>query len=173
MNKRIQILVAVAAVVLIASVLRTLLGSGPATAPQFDSSDLATLVGNVSSEDEQVAWQAVTDLGRFDVKSVSETLVEVMESDSRAAIRTAAARALGRIEVWETMPNLIKALDDPALEVRQAANVAIVKIIGVDYGFRPDGGAAERRRFISGLLNNYEREHAAYLDWQKRKAEKN
>jgi HEAT repeat protein len=173
MNRRIQILAAVAGVVLVASVLRTLLASGPETVRQYDASKLDTLIADVSADDEKVAWQAVTDLGRFGVKSAADTLVESMKSDHRPSVRTAAARALGRIEVWETMPDLIRALNDPEIEVRQAANVAITSIIGIDYGFRPDAGPAERRRFINGFLKNYQREHAAFLYWQQRKAEKN
>ena len=164
---------AVAVVVLLLIVcLRPLLYGGGAIAREIEDQDhLDRLVSNIDSEDELVAMQAVTDLGRFNAKTVSEELAAALK-DPRPNVRVAASKALGRLEVWETMPNLIDALEDEVLDVRVASYASIVRMMGIDYGFDPEAKVSVRRRFIATLRSKYQKEHEAFLAWQKRKAER-
>jgi len=172
LGKRGVALVCAAVILLLVVILRPYISGSSAVATEIDDEDhLKRLVDQIDSDDEMVAMQAVTDLGRFDVKTVSGKLTEALK-DPRPNVRVAAARALGRIEVWDAMPSLIDALDDDELNVRIAAHKSVVKLMGIDYGFQPNSHRAARRQYIAGLKKNYQREHKAFLNWQKRKAER-
>lgn len=178
MNARTTILIGVAVTLLVVVVGRSLVGAGDRPPDDDRRRSLSTqsqidqAVAEVKSSDEAVAWQAVTDLGRFDVKAVSDTLIEAL-NDPRERIRMAAARSLGRIEVWEAMPALIHALNDPSLEVRRAAHNSVTRIIGIEFGYDPEDSPAMRRKFVAAMLENYQNEYAGYKLWQERKAAKN
>ena len=93
--------------------------------------------------------------------------------DRRPAIRAAAAKSLGRLKLWDSMPALLAALKDGDRRVRGAANAAIVKVLGADYGFDPNArNEAERRKVIETIAAEYKSAYGLHLVWMRRKKQR-
>jgi len=92
--------------------------------------------------------------------------------DSRPAIRAAAARAIGRLELWDSMPALVAALEDGDRRVRGAANGGIIGVLGVDYGFKPNADRAQRRKAVEKIKAEYKFAYGLHLVWMKRRRQR-
>jgi HEAT repeat protein len=76
-------------------------------------------------------------LGRCDpqVPIVAAGLIKLLNEDDTAAVRAAAATALGTRKVRDAVPALIEALSDESPDVRSRAGAAIQQISGRAFGF--------------------------------------
>ncbi len=80
----------------------------------------------------------------------------VITSAELPATRAAAAEQLGQLADWQSLPDLLTAMQDANPIVRARAGVAAQKIAGADYGFDADGPAQQRNRIIETLRRYYE-----------------
>lgn len=88
-----------------------------------DHPAVQALMAGLESPNASRRVAAVLSLSRLgpSAKAAVPALQRLLESDPDAQVRSAAARALGRIEHAAAVPSLMAALRDPELEVRNAA----------------------------------------------------
>lgn len=170
-SKRQYMLAGVAALLLVLMVIAYLpRGNDAPTGKARQVRDTQTLLAEIASPDVKVAWQAIIDLGQaWPPQDVAGPLAKVVVEDKRPEVRIAAARTLGRLAVWETLPALFQALNDPERGVRAAANTAIIRILGIDYGFNPAAPEPDRQAAIQRIVDSHKISYQGYLDWMQRR----
>jgi HEAT repeat protein len=87
-----------------------------------------TLIATLSDADWRVRRLAAWALNEMKETRAVSALCNLLLTDSRAEVRTAAAEALGEIASNEALPSLRQALNDVEPEVRAKANRAITEI---------------------------------------------
>jgi len=162
-------LILIAAAILLLAVVVWRLGfSGPARPPALMSATEAATI--VQGGDEDAAWQAMIDIGRSGDRSAAPLAMKTLTTHPSPRVRAAAANALARLEVWDSMPTLIDALQDADLRVRTQANLAIAKLVGFRYlGYDPDAPAADRARAIRFIREDYPQRKDGHLNWLRRR----
>jgi HEAT repeat protein len=96
--------------------------------------------------------EAVTPAAPEDTR-VPELVLKRFQSETAPLARAAAANALGKMLYWPALGPLIQAMEDESLEVRGAAGVAIVKILGTDVNFHAGDPPAKRAAAIAMVKN--------------------
>ncbi len=122
---------------------------------------LSALKKAARSSDEAIREPAMVGLGRLGENSDPQPLMTSLANDESAAVRIAAATALGNLRHWEAGPILIDALEDPDPRVRSQAGASLDKIIGVKLGFRATD--PKRDRVIEKIRAWWPRFYAGYL----------
>ena len=56
---------------------------------------------------------------------------------------------------WDSMPTLIDALNDSAVQVRDRAGVAVKEMLGVDYYFQAKDPAPKRETAVKAIRQRY------------------
>lgn len=114
---------------------------------------VSRLVGKLNSrfyDDRRAAREKLSAMG----PAAMAPLVEALKSDV-AGVRSGAVLILGRLKVKETLPELIRMMDDPSLEVRKMA-VEALALLGTEAidSLRAylDKAEGKRRELIEGLL---------------------
>ena len=135
---------------------------------QGDSGSLAQALRDNRPE---VREAAIVALAPRDPGAVRQVLTDPREKDQ---VRATAVAELGAQQNWESMPDMIKAMNDPSEEVRKAAYNSVLTILGVRRyaGYDPEGddpkSKQERAAFVSYLLTNYGNMKDSVDDWKKR-----
>ncbi len=97
--------------------------------------------------DAAVRFSALVELAkRFGAGAAAEIAIAL--SDADPFIRAYAARLLGDYASHESVRDLLVALRDPEIEVREAAARSVREIAGTDFGFEPSGPEDGRLRAI-------------------------
>ena len=105
---------------------------------------LPALKKAAASKVTEIREAAVVGIGRMGKDSDPQVLIEALRKDRSAAVRIAAATALGRIRCWDAGEALMDALDDADTGVRSAAGFALTRIMGADLGYRANDPGRER-----------------------------
>lgn len=134
---------------------------------QFESPE--DVIPRLQSDDEAVAWQAATDLGRMRATVALSPLSECLRTDERPKVRAAAALSLGRIDNWGAVDPLLTGMNDKDRLVRASADEAIVEMIGVDWQFDPDWDKSEREEWLEAFADHIQKERGGWESWQKRR----
>lgn len=71
-------------------------------------------------------------------------------------VRGLAAQAIAAVGDWESMPTLLKLLEDDDRVVRARAAAATTELLGVDYHFDTDAPAEDRERVRRSIVRVYE-----------------
>lgn len=79
------------------------------------------LVAVLKDEDWAVRKLSLIALGYLDVKDQIPTMIDFLRNDINSEVRVGAAQALGDMKVEKAVPDLIQALDDSAVMVRQVS----------------------------------------------------
>lgn len=167
-NKRMLVLLSAAALLLVA--IGWDLWSGGSVAPSRQLMNPSEAARALEGDDEDAAWQAMIDQGRSGDRSTAPLVMRTLRSHASPRIRAAAANALGRLEVWDSMPTLLDALSDPDPLVRTQSNLAIAKLVGFQYtNYDPNGPVAERNRAIQIIRKDYPTRLKGHLDWLRRR----
>lgn len=77
-------------------------------------------------------------------------------SHERADVRALACQAAGETGDWESVPTLVRLIDDPDRMVRARAAAATAVLIGRDHRFDPDSPPSERATFQRHVERCYE-----------------
>ena len=104
----------------------------------------------------EVRRAAATAMGHLgDRADPGKLLVMLGNKTEDNGVRAAAARSLGRLNVFEAMPALIEALDDASPAVRARANTAIMRIMEINLRFRANDPPKKRQAAIARIRNLY------------------
>jgi HEAT repeat protein len=103
---------------------------------------------------------------------VPQFLLKRFVEETAPATRVAAANALGKMLYWPAMQPLIQALEDESREVRGAAGVAIVRILGTDVNFHADDPPAKRAACIAMIKNQAKIQTLFHQDFIRRLRER-
>jgi HEAT repeat protein len=96
----------------------------------------------------------------------AEDLRDLLEKGDSIQARTGAAAKLGEMRDEESMPVLLRAMEDPDPVLRGRAAAAVRKIMGADYYFRA-GDPPERRKEVIATI---QRDWEAYLRYKSGRA---
>jgi HEAT repeat protein len=88
-------------------------------------------------------------------KTADELRRELVEGES-AAVRAAAADALGAMGDSQSMPQLLAAMEDANAAVRGRAGVAVQRILGADFFFRANDPPEKREDTLQRIRNHWD-----------------
>lgn len=160
---------AAAAVALLLSAVLWRSGTAPEAPIREVKQDRATLVEMVEDRNEGEAWQAITDLGKTRDLANRAVFEKALE-DERPAVRAAAAKALGRLENWETIPVLLDVMEhDEDADVRRAAQSALHRTMALEFEFDPGAGPTERALAVAHIRKVYPDQKPLYDAYMERK----
>ncbi len=128
---------------------RTLLALG-----RMSHADKAVLITAFEDTRPVVREAAVSSLVDHDPGYLRNLLAD---QNQAPAIRATCAANLGGKRDWDSMPQLILAMDDPDATVRAAAASAVRHVMGVQrFGdYSVDGDPIKRRNFVRWLYENH------------------
>lgn len=128
---------------------RTLLALG-----RMEHADKDVLATALDDTRPLVRESAVSALVVHDTARVRALLRDPKEPPE---IRASCAANLGGLRDWDSMPQLILAMDDPDANVRAAAANSVRHVMGVrKFGdYQVDGDPAKRRNFVKWLYENH------------------
>jgi len=153
-------LVAVGAIIALIAANR-----GPARPSIEELEQQAVSGGQVT--DQQRAVNQLTESGSAARPALRRTLRQAAEPEVKAA----SIQGLGQLYDYESMDDLLKALDDPSPLVRGRAGVAVQRLLGADFGFSPELEGEQLEQKITVLKKEWERMRGSRLleDFKKRK----
>lgn len=99
--------------------------------------------------------QAALDLARSG-EAAREPLRRVLAESSNPDVRAAAIQGLGELRDGDSLPDLIKLLEDPSDKVRGRAGVAVGNIIGIDFRFNATDSQTGRAKAVKAIKQAYE-----------------
>lgn len=105
--------------------------------------------------DAATRQKAALELARHPDKPLPH-LRSVFQQSQDAAVKAAVALGLGRLKDWESMPELLNALDSESAQLRANAALAVNKMLGIDYKFRADDPPQRRAAKIKTMRQMYE-----------------
>jgi len=114
------------------------------------------LVGELSSQNSGVRWQAVQSLGATKDGAVAAHLTAMLK-DPDIFVRMATARILGDLQAVVGIPALIDALEDPEASVREASVVSLRGVTGQNFRFDPGGKNSERAKRVKAWRTWWEK----------------
>ncbi len=86
----------------------------------------------------------------------AEDLRDVLEKGDSKEERAVAAAKLGEMRDEESMPMLLRAMEDPDPVLRGRAAAAVRKIMGADYFFRAGDPPERRKEVIATIKRDWE-----------------
>ena len=121
---------------------------GPQAAPQIRQA--------MNDPRAEVRQAAVVALGRVSARVPQPVdmaaLAKAARGDGAVKVRAGAVIALGAIHAFEELETLLSAMQkDKSLHVRRRAAAAVVRIIGVDVGFKAGDPPQKRRQAIERI----------------------
>ncbi len=128
-------------------------------------SDTDPLVRALSDPRPAVREAAAGALGQFSLRDKVDhrVLADVMLNRREvAAVRVAAARALGRLDRWEAMPALLDAMVVPDQRLCAEAAEAVQHILDRDYRYRAAGSDASRRAVVAKIRREWRAQEPAH-----------
>jgi HEAT repeat protein len=88
---------------------------------------------------------------------------QLSESDKPAKARIEAIAQLGARQDLESIPELLKAMEDPDPYVRGRAGIAVRRILQVDLGFRAEAEPEDRLEKIGSYREHWQLWKAAHV----------
>jgi HEAT repeat protein len=107
----------------------------------------------LSGENGTAQVRATVQLGS---QRFAPQLREVMTQTRDPEVRATAAQALGNIQDFASVPELLRLCDDPSPLVRGRAGAAVCSILGADFPFHAEMSASERSKVIEAMRKMYE-----------------
>jgi HEAT repeat protein len=136
----------------------------------------ATVLARVAGKQAQAALQQAMKDSRPEIRVAATeaygdvgdrnqvgVINELMTGDSSPSVRVAACLAAGRLYAWNCVEPLVKALDDPDKNVRQAASMGMQKILGLKTpNYQAGADAASRKKAIAEIQKMIPRAQQQY-----------
>ncbi len=113
------------------------------------------LVDEALRAESQIAQSRAT--AQLSNQRATRELRQVMAQAKDAEVRATAAQALGDLEDFDSVPDLLRLCDDPSALVRGRAASAVTSIIGMDFFFQADDAPAKRAAAIVSMRKAYDR----------------
>lgn len=107
----------------------------------------------LSAENPIAQARATTELR---TRGAAPQLREVMAQTRDAEVRATAAQALGDLEDFQSVPELLTLCDDASPLVRGRAGAALCSILGADFPFAADLPPDKRTRVTDAMRKMYE-----------------
>lgn len=104
--------------------------------------------------------------------TVPNIVLKAFVTSKSPQTRSAAANALAKFQHWDAMGPLLDALEDESPAVRGSANMAIRKILGLDYGFRANDPLGKRQAVIARLRRDWKAQRPYHELYAKRVRDK-
>ena len=114
--------------------------------------DVTLIAPRLSDEGELVRWEAARALQRLHHDDAATPLMERVQQDPDADVRTAAADALGQYAQPAVFDVLVAALDDPSFGVALAARRSLQTLTGQRLGDEPKAWVAWAKRHTGELF---------------------
>ena len=95
--------------------------------------------------------QAAVELAKASGPAACQQLHRVLRQSNVPAVRAACIHGLGTARNYEAMDLLLDALEDESPLVRGRAGVAVTRMIGRDYHFRPQASDEERAEAVNRI----------------------
>ena len=113
--------------------------------PAVVAAEVAKARTDIMSNELDVVFPAIEKVREHRVLDLVPRLLEILESFPEEFGRTAAAAALGRMQVADAVPALAEAVTDKSGLVAQQANKSVRQITGFDSQMSPSARVRERR----------------------------
>ncbi len=107
-----------------------------------------------------VREKAATAFSRVAVRQEATKLAEMAQGDSSANVRAAAVSGLRRMQAFQEMEAVLRALEDPDPIVRRRASQAATKFAGVTVQYDPEGSREQIRQGARRMRQYWESEKA-------------
>ena len=104
--------------------------------------------------------------------TVPNIVLKAFLAEKAPETRAAAADALGKFQHWDAMESLVDALEDESPDVRNAAGMAVRRILGLDYGFRAKAPPADRQAAVARIRAGWKLQFPFHKDNVRRIREK-
>ena len=122
----------------------------------------------ISDPRPEVKEAAVRALDNY-AEAAAPVMIEVFDKkETHPEAKALAADSLGKNRVWEAMPKLVDALEDPSPVVRGRAYAAVRKILGLDYGFRAEADESVRKPIVARIRSDWRLQYPLHLDYMRR-----
>ena len=114
---------------------------------------------------EELAAQALTGdnaivqtraAAQLSTQGATPQLRVVMAQTRDPEVRATAAQALGDLEDFQSVPELLRLCDDPSALVRGRAGSALTNILGMDFFFKADDPPKQRAAAIESMRRAYD-----------------
>ena len=114
---------------------------------------------------EQLAQQALSGdnplvqtraTAQLSTQGAAPQLRQVITQARNPEVRATAAQALGDLEDFQSVPELLRLCDDSSALVRGRAGAAVTNIIGMDFFFQADDPPDQRKAAIESMRRAYE-----------------
>ncbi|MHC4859522.1 MAG: HEAT repeat domain-containing protein, partial [Planctomycetota bacterium] len=105
-------------------------------------------IEELGDKDAGVRFNAAVKLGDSGYKPAWKALSKVLAKDDDTFVRRVAARSIGKLNAWKSVPALIEILGESEYFVAVAAKQALEKITGRDFGYRENLSKTERKRVV-------------------------
>jgi HEAT repeat protein len=80
----------------------------------------------------------------------------VLSKTREPELRATTAQALGDLEDFQSVPELLRMCEDPSPLVRGRSGAAVTKIIGMDFLFQSDDPPDQRSKAVASMRRAYE-----------------
>lgn len=150
MNKKALVgLLALVAVVGVGVLIRSQSHDGKTFSPE-DNERTALDPSNDLARRERAAL----DLGNGDKDAIPKAR-EILNKATEPQVKAAAISSLAQLKDWDSMPVLLKLLDDPNEAVRARAGMAVNLMLGRNYGFKANDPPEVRATAAASMREGY------------------
>ena len=118
---------------------------GPKKDPAVVAAEVAKAREDIMSKELNVIFPAIEKIREHRVLDLVPRLLEILATFPEEFGRTAAAAALGRMQIADAVPALAEAVTDKSGMVAQQANKSVRQITGFDTEMSPSARVRERR----------------------------
>lgn len=105
-----------------------------------------------------VREKAATAFSQVAVRQDADKLAEMVQTDKSADVRAAAVSGLRRMQAFQEMEAVLRAMEDPDPIVRRRASQAATKFAGVTVQYDPEGTPEQYRQGARRMREYWERE---------------
>jgi HEAT repeat protein len=87
--------------------------------------------------------------------SAEDQLRRLLVESKKPEVRAAAIEGLNSLSAWNSMPQILQALEDPSVQVRGRAGAAATRMLGIDFLYRAEDPPEQRAKAVKGMRSCY------------------
>lgn len=112
----------------------------------------------MTDERPGVREKAATAFSQVAVRQEADKLAQIAKTDKSANVRAAAISGLRKMQAFQEMEAVLRAMEDPDPIVRRRASLAATKFAGVTVQYDPEGSPEQIRQGALRMRQYWERE---------------